>query len=106
MCAAFLNESRTRGRIQCSVPEIRAGPLFSVADSKLPPPDPGGDKARVLTDSLKSIPVLIDHRGGSNNESRGCVSEGAFILPRAQRSTPSRGERDDLSGSVVSLTEH
>jgi hypothetical protein len=78
--AAFLNESRTNGRVQCSVPEIRASPLFSVADSKLPPPDPGGDNARVLTDSLKFIPVLIDHEGVASSKHRSSPGESACAI--------------------------
>jgi hypothetical protein len=51
----------------------RAGshPLSSVARSKLPPSGAGVNDARVLTDSLKFIPALIDHEGEVSSNHRG-----------------------------------
>jgi hypothetical protein len=77
-----------RGRVQCSVPEIRAGsrPLSSVIVLELSASDLGSDDGRVLTDGLKFVPALIDHEGvvrskrRASRGRRGNVGESALAI--------------------------
>ena len=51
-----------------------------VAAWKLPPHEAGDDGARVLTDSLKFIPALIDHEGEVSSKSIASLHESARAI--------------------------
>src|SRR5271154_1344306 len=55
--AAFLNESRTSGRVQCSVQEIRVAPSFSAQVRFGEPGAPVQFEKRRLTDGQRTRPV-------------------------------------------------
>src|SRR5271168_3769897 len=96
--------------------------LSPVAPLELPPSDPGDDNARILTDGLKFMPVIIDHEGVVSSKHkvdeilgesaraivihrirarcgpRTCVAVLARIESKADTAFPVEGLRTNLGG--------